>query len=930
MILWSLGSLFRRATAYALPILGVLMADPAQAQTGTFDVRGVVADFEGNGLQGAMVVALALPDSVLTKYALTGGNGAFNLSRVAVGDYILQVTFIGYSMFRGDLSVTNTNVDAGTLSLTVAPVGLDTLFVSPEHIPFVNRRDTLDYNVRAFPTRPNATVEDLLKRLPGIEVEPDGSIKAQGEDVKKVLVGGKEFFGTDPTIATRNLPAEAVDRVQVYDKQSDMAEFTAIPDGEEERVIDLELNEKAQDGYFGRVAAGLGADGGTYGVLDSQPTDEIRHNETFSLNRFSPVTQLALVGNINNTNEAGFSGADLSSFSGGGDDPRKGGSVGGNREGFTESVALGLNASHDWGEKNWIRGSYFLSSLDNLKNSGTQAQEVLGSKVSSLSDQTNNRNTDNLTHKLDLNAQYTFSEGHDMRLRGGLTSNSSTIEDASSQETHNVEGEILNTAETTNAVDGNSLAGNGQLTWRKRLDESGRTIVAEAWANLSRPDVSSGLSSTIGTLDRFDVLTYYEIIQEQLRKGQTFGQGQRISLTQPLGSRHVLEFFGQRRAVDEDENRKVYDLVENSPVLNDPLSSEFERTYNYYQGGLRFNRNTTDSWLVLGLEVQTSNLDGRILDRDEEIKNGYTHVLPSLNYRCVFKLGNNLNFNYRATTREPTITELQPFTDNSNPLSLYVGNPDLTPEYTHEFRGEYRYFDMFSFVNLFTYFNASYTTDDIVFSRTVDDDGLQELSPINSGRSWMVNSGVNFGRPIRTIGARTQLDYSITYSKGSEFINQAENESRIMIHSVNASLENRDKEIFDVRAGARFNFNDVEYSLNEELNQNYVNSTYYASGSYYLGYLWTFTSSLNYQVYDEDVFGPGENVALLRASISRLIMNERAELQLIGYDLLNQSQSVNFTSSSSLIQETRVESLGHYLILKFNYKLGLGSGRGVK
>ena len=919
---------WRGATAGVLMVMGVLLVEPAHAQTGPFDINGVVADSEGNGLQGAMVVALSLPDSVLTKYALTGGNGAFRLSRVPVGEYILQVTFIGYSMFREDLSVTDADVDAGVLNLTLAPVGMDTLFVSPEHVPFVNRRDTLDYNVRAFPTRPNATVEDLLKRLPGIEVDPDGSIKAQGEDVEKVLVGGKEFFGTDPTIATRNLPAEVVDRVQVYDKQSDMAEFTGIPDGEEERVIDLELNEKAQDGYFGRLAGGLGADGGTYGVLDVDGDDEVRYNETFSLNKFSPITQLAFVGNINNTNEAAFAGADLKSFQGGGNDARGGGGdlVGGNRVGFTESLAVGLNASRDFGEKNWVRSSYFLSSLDNLKNSTTQQQQLLGSEVSGLSDQTDNQTTDNLTHKLDLNSQYTFSEGHDVRFRGGLTANSSTIENAATQETRTVEGEVLNTAETTNAVEGDALEGNGQLTWRRKLDESGRTVVAEFSANLSRPDVSDDLSSTIGTLDRFDVLTYDEIIQEQTLTGHTFGQSQRLSLTQPLSTRHVLELFGQRRAVDEDQNKEVYDLDGGSPVFNDGLSSEFERTYTYYQGGLRLNLNTPDSWLVLGLQVQNSNLDGIILDRDEKIENRYTHVLPSLNYRYQFKPGTNLNFNYSASTREPTMTELQPFTDNSDPLNVYTGNPDLTPEYSHGFRGEYRYFDMFSFVNLFTYLNVTYTTDDIVLSRTVDDKGLQELTPINSGQGWTVNSGVNFGRPIRTIGARTQLDYSITYSKGSEFINEAENESRILSHSVNASLENRDKELFDVRAGARFSFNDVEYSLNKDLNQDYVNSIYYASGSYYLGDLWTLTSSFNYQTYDEDVFGPGQNVALLQASISRLIMNERAELQLIGYDLLNQNQSVAFTTTSSLIQETRVESLGHYLILKVNYKLGMAGG----
>jgi hypothetical protein len=922
--------------AFAIMTLGLLPASPAKAQDRQFDVRGVVNGSDGAGLQGAMVVALTRADSILTKYALSSGQGTFTLSRVPVGEYILQVTSMGYQTFRRDFSVTSGDVDAGPVNMELAPVGMDTLFVNPEHIPFVNRRDTLDYNVLAFPTRPNATVEELLARLPGIEVDADGSIKAQGEDVQNVLVEGKEFFGSDPTIATRNLPAEAVERVQVYDKQSDMAEFTGIPDGQEERTINLELNEDARVGYFGRLASGMGADGGFIGVHDTPGKSEFRHNETLSLNKFSPTTQLAVVGNLNNTNQAGFSGADIQAFGGGGGMGGMGGmggvsrgggnGVGGNREGFTEALSVGFNASRDFGKDSWIRGSYFLSDLENLKNTTIQQQQLLGSEVSSLSDQANDQNTDNFTHKVDVNAQYTFSEGNDLRLRGGFNANASTILNVSSQETRTVAGEILNTAETTNSVDGDDLSGNARLTWRKKLHENGRTIVAEAWGSLSRPDMMSQLNSLTGSVVRGDVLTYDEIIQEQERTGHTFTQSQRLSLTQPLGRGYVMELFGLRRAVSEDQNKEVYDLQNGTSVFNDPLSSEFERTYSYLQGGFRFNRNTDDSWFVASVQVQNSDLDGTIVDRDERIQNGYTHVLPSMNYRYQFKPGTNLNLNYRASTREPTLNELQPFTDNSNPLSTYVGNPDLTPEYTHTLRGEYRYFDMFSFVNLFTHFNVSYTTDDIVLSRTVDEKGFQDLTSLNAGEAWSARTGFNFGRPIRALGIRAEVDYTVQYSKASEFINLAKNESRILRNTVDLSLGNRDKEIFDVEAGGQISFNDVEYSLNEEFNQSYANSTLYARGQYYLDEVWTFSSDLAYQLYDKDVFGPGQNVALWKASISRLFMNDRTEVQLIAYDLLNQNQVVNFNSSANSIRETRVESLGHYLILNVNYKLGLGSG----
>ena len=230
-----------------------MMAAPLRAQE-QYKVQGLVTDSAGTPLANAMVVALTRTDSVLARYDVTERNGRFAVTRLGANRYVLQVTFLGYETFRRDFEITDADVDAGTVKLAVAAVELDSLVVSVEHVPFINRGDTLSYNVLAFPTAPNAMVEDLLRRLPGIEVEDDGSIKAQGEQVENVLVDGKEFFGKDPNIATRNLPADAVKQVDVYDKQSDMAEFTGIPDGDDERTIDLKLREtrpfRTRDGRF--------------------------------------------------------------------------------------------------------------------------------------------------------------------------------------------------------------------------------------------------------------------------------------------------------------------------------------------------------------------------------------------------------------------------------------------------------------------------------------------------------------------------------------------------------------------------------------------------------------------------------------------------------------------------------------------------------
>ena len=932
----------RSFAAFATAGLFLAITPSVDAQE-TYDVRGVVADSAGAGIDGAMIVALALPDSLLTKYALSNGNGSFTLSRVPAGEYLLQITMVGHQTVRQPFSITAADIDAGTINLAVLVVEMEALVVSVDHVPFVNRRDTLDYNARAFVTRPNATVEELLARLPGIEVDADGTVRAQGEEVRNVLVDGKEFFGSDPTIATRNLPADAIERIQVYDKQSDMAEFTGIADGQEERTINLELREDARRGYFGQAVGGLGGGLEPVAVIEAQPNGRTRYNESLNINRFSPTTQLALLGNANNVNEAGFAWGDFVNFSGGarglggggnrGGGGRGGGGQGGiqlgggRNDGFTESMSLGLHANTDFSDDRWIRSSYFYTGLDNVQQQTTQQQQLMGSSAAALQNAVADQSTANTTHRVNVNTQYAFSDGHDLRLRGNLSVGSSSMTSLQSSETTTFEGRVQNTGVSSNLVDGNDLGGSASLTWRKRLAENGRSLVAAATTNIQEPELYGDLETTTGIANRNGDLMMQDLFQTQARTGRTLSLSQRLSLTQPVGVGGIFEVFGQRREVNEDQDNSVFDIGTGTPVFNDFLSSGFERTYSYLRGGFRFNKNTEDTRFVIGLQVQRSNLDGMILDRDEYIENGYTHVLPSADYRIQLDEAKTLNFRYTTSTREPSMTELQPFADNTNPIRTYIGNPNLTPEYSHSFNADYRFFDQFSFVNLFTYLRFSYTNDDIVQSRVIDEQALQTVMPVNIDHSWSTNGGVTYGRPIRSVGARINLNYSFNYTRGVEILNELENNSRVLRNTIEASIDNRDKEIFDVRAGARYSFNDIQNTLNQELNQVYLDRTFYGNAMLHYGAGWTFSTTLNYRLYDESVFGVGDrNVAMLQASISKLAMNNRVELELIGFDILDQNKGVAYTTGTSFIQERRTESLGQYIMLKVMYRLGSRRG----
>ena len=414
----------------------------------------------------------------------------------------------------------------------------------------------------------------------------------------------------------------------------------------------------------------------------------------------------------------------------------------------------------------------------------------------------------------------------------------------------------------------------------------------------------------------------------------------RFSLTQRLGDGHSLEVFGRGNRVDQDQDQSVYDLTGDERVRNADLSSGFERAYSYLNAGARFSRNTENAWITLGLRGQRSSLEGTIVDHDRKITSGYTHLLANLDLKWQVKESQNVSLRYITSTREPSLTELQPFADNRDPINVYVGNPGLQPEYTHRLNADYRFFDQFSFVNLFARAGFSYTSSPIARARAFDERGFQTISPINTDPEWSANTNLTFGTPLRKLGVDVDLEYRVNYSRGWELVNAETNQSRVVSNTVEASLENRSKEVFDVRAGANFTFNDVEYSLNESLNRDYVNSRYFANATVYLG-PWTLGSTFDWRVYDEDLYNqgarvggetptPGRNVARWDASVSRRLLNDRAELELRAYDLLNQNQAVNISNSASYIQEARTESLGQYVMVRVMYRLGMQGLRGLR
>lgn len=900
---------------------------PAHAQQ-RVTVAGSVVDTTQAPLAGATVVLVQAADSALVSFGVTRADGAFVLRRVPAGSFLLQVTFVGYASYAAPLDVAGENVDVGAVVLREAVEDLGELVVSAERIPMVIKDDTLEYNAAAFATPAGATVEDLLRRLPGLEVERDGTIKAQGENVQKVLVDGKEFFGNDPKIATKNLSADAVEKVQVFDKKSDQAEFSGVDDGQEERTINLTLRPDRRNGYFGNLSGGLGG--------ASAPGSEPRFDSRLNLNRFSPSAQFSVIGNFNNVNQQGFEFGEFMNFMGGMGAMMRGGdgfSLPGDlpigtslSDGFSTTLAGGVNFNRDFTSKTELRSNYFLSFLDNEQDSFVRQQQVFGEAATSLAEQTARQDSRNVSHRLGVDVRHAFAEGRDLRLRTQLQATTSAFDTAGLRVTQNGAGAVENESQTAYGADRLGLSGSASLTYRTRF-AGGRSLVAEARAQLQSGDTEAALRATNRFYRSGDLLTSEEIDQLQDATTDARTLAQKLTYTEPLGRGFFGQLEAEHRRVQEDETRQVFDVVSGERVRNALLSSAFDKTYRYLVGGATLRANAEGRSASVGVDVQHSRLDAALPERDASIGRGFVHLLPSAFFRHEFAQGRTLSARYRASTREPRVRDLQPVIDNSDPLNVYVGNPDLRPEYTHNLSASYLLFDQFTFTNLFVSARAAYTFSKIARSRTVDAQFRQTLTPVNVDGDWSVSGNVTFGTPVRPLGISVEVTNQTAFNRGVEFINGAANTSNLLRSTVGLELENRVKDQFDVEVGARYTFNDVRYSLGARLDQQYVNRTYYGQAAWTPPGGWRFATGLDYTRYADEVFGDGRSVPLWRAEASKTLFGERLQVQLVALDLLDQNQGIQFTNTNTYIQEERVESLGRYAMLKLVYSLKPGGGQ---
>lgn len=920
-------------------IIPFLFSIPLFSQKTT--IKGMVTDSTGIGLPGATVVLMQAKDSLLTSFGVSENDGLFVLKRVNAGDYLLQISYVGYETFWQKIAVANgtAELDAGKFLLTPASANLSTVEVTGEHVPLRMKNDTLEYNADAFKTQPGSVVEDLLKKLPGVEVERDGTIKAQGETVQNVLVDGKEFFGNDPKIATKNLPADAVDKVQLFDKKSDFAEFTGIEDGRDEKTINLALKDGKKSGYFGNGSAGGGAMQKASGGLQYD-----RFQGKFNLNRFSKNTQISAIGMGNNINEQGFSFNEYLRFLGGLSNFMSGGGSsgrvrieldnnsglpllsGGLGNGFTTTWAGGLNLNHDFSKKTKLNASYFFNRIQNEIDRTATRENFIGDE-NFKSQEEEDRLSRNANHRLNMTLRHEMDSFQNIILRSNFGYNDALFKSNGMSATFNTEGILENDGTRDYRSEGENLSMDANLTYRRRFRRPGRALMS----NISFGAAEDGRNGSLfsqnnfylgqGETEAFD--------QRQAFNDEAMNYGLRLSYTEPIGKGQYLELNASRQNYSNEVRKDFFDrLPSQTDTLNTALSNHFDRGYRYDRGGLNYMINRKKFNLTAGAALQQSKLEGQQLDENtDNISRSFTRILPSLFFNYEFATSRNFNLEYNTNLREPSLEQLQPVVDNSDPLNIYIGNPELRPEYIHELDLRYFLFDQFTFTSFFANLNSTYTKNRITNASDIDAQFRRSTSPVNVDWDYGLRGGLQFQTPIRPIKMNIRLTYNALWNKGLLYVNNVENTSDRQRHTFGLSFDNRKKDLVDFTVGAKISHNQSTYSISDGLNQTYLDQRYYADLIITPSGKWEFSSNFDYTIYSDESFGAQQKVPIWKADISYYILKgNRGKLTLSAFDILNQNIGINRSSQLNYVEEERIRSLGRYVMLTFAYSIsGFGN-----
>ena len=896
------------------------------------------------------------------KYTLTDDAGNAVLTKLKRDTYILKAELMGYKTFTKEI-VLEKNIDLGDIRMEEDAEVLDAAKVTDVGNPIVIKKDTVEYNASSFKTSDNDMLEQLLKKLPGIEVGSDGSITANGETIKKITIDGKTFFLDDPQLASKNIPAKIVEKVKVVEKKSDQAMFTGIDDGEEETIIDLKLRPGMAQGWFGNVMGGAGHD--IPGV--GSDMNDWRYQGAAMVGRFTDKSQVSILLNGNNTNNRGFNdvaGSMMGNMRGGRGMGRGQGGWGGNN-GISTTWMGGVNGAFTLCDGDMkLDGNYLYNGTDKdvIESTSKVTYREDGSHLINKTEGTNNTFTQN--HSFGVRLEHKFSENTSILFEPKFNFGGGHFNEYSDFNTGSLaEGSSdtlkVNRGFSSNEGVNNSWSTSGFFLFRQRLGKPGRTVSANIRYDLSSNELDGfNRSKTEVNLNNdADWDANPETVNQRFdQKTNSTSLSGRVVYTEPLAKHLFLEANYQYSWSESNSVKDTYNILAGGEQRDEDYSNDIYNRGIAQRAGLNLSYQKKKLRAQLGAAVNPTNT--------RNITNGVDTTIKVLNWspQAMFSYEINDNTNLRlfyfGRSSQPSTSQLMPVLDNSDPLNLALGNPYLQPYFNHNVRARFGYTNKKTFTSVNANLRATMVQNAITSAQWFDQAGVQYSLPVNGPATTSLNGRVfvntPFGKSNFSIFSMTFVNYNASTSyigatnlDMTEYFkdavgNETENFNYALFnHNYRNIADSKDfvenntqtigftqrlrftyrNDIVELNLGGRTRMNKSWYTVkNSQVNPTWNNQV---DGSMN----WTIPGGVNliaeanYNWYD-GYTSEQEDEIILNAEITKQLFKKKFTLALKAYDILGQSKNISVTDATNYHLETRNNTLGRYIILSLTYRFG--------
>ena len=900
------------------------------------EISGKIADTTSkSNVRNAIVMLLSAKDSVIKKYARTDAAGTFSLDNISKGSYVLMVMHPLFADYVDNVDIDGANIMVGTIAVTPKSKLLEAVIIKSGS-PIKIKGDTTIYTADSFKVSANANVEELLKKLPGIQVDKNGQIKAMGETVEKVLVDGEEFFGDDPGMAVKNLRADAVKEVQVFDKKSEQAEFTGIDDGNTQKTINLKLKENKKTGYFGKISVS----GGLLKDIDD------RYNNNLMFSTFKGKRKLSAFLLNGNTGQDGLSWQDNEKFGGESDNysmsmDEDGGMMfawrGGGTDdepdvntenGFIRNINAGVQYSNKWNDKHSFNFSpkYNNQVYDNTKTIFTQTQ-ILDTLTNNLVELNENANQISAVNRYNTKLRATYDIKIDSMNSLKITANANFYHTESNEAKNAITtgntGDLKNTSSRNTESVNDKTALSANIIFKHKFRKARRTLSFTAdWKSLAT-EGNSYLKSVNQSYINGLPVTGQNLNQLKDNNKQTQNLSSKLVYTEPLSKKYSLELGYEFTYISGNNNQVTYSY---SPVSGkydaqvDSLTNDFDQLITIHKPSVKLNYSNKKIKVNIGSGFGLTHFD--MLDNtiNQDYIRNFTNFFPSASANYTYKPNHNFRFNYNGSTKQPSINQLQPLTNNTDYYNQYIGNPDLKPSFTNNFNISHNSYNFIKDRWMYQSINFNQSSNAITNNRIINTDSAKTITqPINTNGNYSFNIWAGGGFKIKKIDTRFNLNPNINYSRFADVINNKTSYSKNMSAGLGINISKSKDKKYDISLNNDFNYNTNKTSQANATIKYYTN-TLTADVTIYIHKVWSINT--DYQFYARQKtaqFSNNLNNQTWNARLQKTFRNNEFTAFIKVRDILNQNIGIERNFYSNTLSEERNDRLKRYWLVGFTW-----------